>query len=90
MYIFLEFSVWSSSLRRTAASLSEEKRSISYVDMVQAHRASAWSVFTFGLASPTITHQPIGERVENEDFANFHLALSLERWVEARVVGWGR
>jgi hypothetical protein len=88
----LEFDVLTSSLRRTAASLSssEEKLSISHVEMVHARLTIAWSVCTFCLTSPTMTHQLIEEGVENEDILGFCLPpiLSLERWVETRVVGW--
>ena len=91
MHIFLELDVLISSLRRTAASLIEEKLSISHVEMMHARRAAAWSVYIFGSASPTMSHQPIVEGGQNEDVSGFRWGsnLSLERWVETRVVGWG-
>ena len=69
--IYGEIDIFSSCLRRTAASLSEEKLSLSHVAMVTACRSAAWSVYTFALASPTMTHQPIEEGGENEDFFDF-------------------
>ena len=90
---YFQFDVLISSLRCTSASLSEEKLSISHVEMVHARRAEAWSVYAFGLASPTMIHQPIEEGGDNEDFFGFCPPLQnlcLGRWVEARVVGWGQ
>ena len=61
--------------------------------MVHAHRAVAWSVYTFDLASPVIYHQPVVEDEENGYFFGFRplaSTLSLKRWVETRVAGWGR
>jgi hypothetical protein len=81
-------------LRRTAASLivHEEKLSISHIEAVQVQPVAAWSVYAFGLASPTMTHQPILEGGNGVifDFARLLTSnLSLERWVETRVAGWG-
>ena len=42
------------------------------------------SVYTFSLASPTMTHQPIKEAGENEDFFGFPLS---GRKLESREVG---
>jgi hypothetical protein len=58
-------------LASTPASSSEEKLSISNVEMFHARRTAAWSVYTFGLASLTMTHQPIEEGGANGDFFGF-------------------
>ena len=91
MDTFLESGILSSCLRWTTASLSEENLSISHIEMVNARLAAAWSVYTFSLASPTMTRQSIVEGGQNEDVSGFRWGsnLSLDRWVETRVVGWG-
>ena len=82
-------------MRLTAAFLSEEKLSLSHLEMVYGRSAATWSVCTFGLASPSMPHQPIEESGNGVGMETFHFAgpatskLSLERWVETRVVGWG-
>ena len=91
MHISLAFGVLSGSLRRTAASLSEEKLSISHVEMVHARRTAAWSVFIFGLASPSMNHQPFAEGCENEDFFGFRRSTYFEsREVGRDTSGWLR
>ena len=79
-------------MRRTAASLivHEEKLSISHIEAVQVQPVAACSVYTFGLASPTMAHQPIEEGGNGDfSFRPRTSKLSLKRWVETRVVGWG-
>ena len=89
MHLFLEFGIFSSSFNPTVTSLSEEKLSISKVEMMGARQAPAWLVHTFGFTSPSMTHQPI-EESGNGDFSFRPPTsnLSLERWVNTRVVGW--
>jgi hypothetical protein len=54
------------------------------------HPHGQYDVHIVGLASPTMTHQPI-EEGGNGDFSFRPPTsnLSLKRWVETRVVGWG-
>ena len=88
MHTSLEFGVLSSSLRPTAACFIEEKFSISHVEIVQARRPAAWSVYTFGLASPIMHHQLVVESGENGDFFGFRRCRLYNRlYFESREVG---
>ena len=59
---------------------------------MHARLDAVWSAYPSSVASQLVPDQPSKEGGENEDFSDFARDasnLSLERWVEARVVGWG-